>query len=384
MTAAMSRTTTEFGKVALQPVDRLQLDRRNPRLIDQTAEVSDTALIAQLFRGSELDELLQSISANGYLDIEPLVAMPMSGDGKEHFIVLEGNRRLAALRLLREPELVEAIKASESLSIAIPPVDQNLRSTFDQVSVYCVECREAARAFIGFKHINGPAKWDAYAKARFAADWYRQAGGRDLNSIARSIGDGHATIKRMVSAIYVLDQAQAKHLFDINDRVTPKFNFSHLYTALSRVQYVQYLGIDENWTRYDPQRDPVPTDRLGALKQVLVWIYGSREENLRPAVRTQNPDIKRLGEVLADPEGLRVLEANADLDAAYAAIEPVDRRLSASLVRARDNINDAAKSLRGFDGRETSLLDIAGDVKEVSETVYERMQKKTREAVTVE
>lgn len=380
----MSRTTTEFGKVALLPVDRLQLDPRNPRLIDQSAEVSDTAVIARLFRGSELDELLRSISANGYLDIEPLVAMPMSEDGNEHFIVLEGNRRLAALRLLREPELVEAIKTSEFLSIAIPPVDQNLRSTFDQVSVYCVESREAARSFIGFKHITGPAKWDAYTKARFAADWYRQSGGRNLNSIARAIGDGHATIKRMVSAIYVLDQAQAKHLFDINDRVTPKFNFSHLYTALSRVQYIQYLGIDENWARYDPQPDPVPTDKLGALKQVLVWIYGSREENLRPAVRTQNPDIKRLGEVLADPEALHVLQAKADLDDAYAAIEPVDRRLSASLVRARDNINDAAKSLRGFDGRETSLLDIAGDVKEVSETVYERMQKKTREAVTVE
>ena len=380
----MSGTTIEFGKVTRLPVDRLQLDRLNPRLIDQSAEVSDTAVIARLFRGSELDELLQSISANGYLDIEPLVAMQESRDGNEHFIVLEGNRRLAALRLLREPELVEAIKTSESLSIAIPPVDRNLRSTFDQVSVYCVESREAARSFIGFKHINGPAKWDAYAKARFAADWYKQAGRRDLNSIARSIGDGHATIKRMVSAIYVLDQAQAKHLFDINDRVTPKFNFSHLYTALGRRQYIQYLGIAENWARYDPQPNPVPANKLGALKQVFVWIYGSREENLRPAVRTQNPDIKRLGEVLADPEGLRVLEVKADLDAAYAAIEPVDRRLSASLVRARDNINDAAKSLRGFDGRETSLLDIAGDVKEVSETVYERMRKKAREAGTAE
>lgn len=376
----MDRTTIEFGKVARLAVDRLRLDRGNPRLIDQSAEVSDTAVIARLFRGSELDELLQSISANGYLDIEPLVAMPETEADSKHFIVLEGNRRLAALRLLRERELVEDIKTTESLSIAIPPVDQKLRSTFEQVSVYCVRTREAARSFIGFKHINGPAKWDAYAKARFAADWYKQAGGRDLRAIARSIGDGHATIKRMVSAIYVLDQARAEDLFDINDRVTPKFNFSHLYTALSRAQYIQYLGIAENWAKYDPQPDPVPTEKLGALKQVLLWIYGSREENLLPVVRTQNPDIKRLGEVLADPEGLRILEAKADLDDAYDAIEPVDRKLSASLIRARDNINDAAISLRGFDGRETSLLDIAEDVKEVSETVYERMQKKTREA----
>ena len=57
------------------PVERLRLDRRNPRLLGQAEDASDESIIARLYRSAELDELLQSISANGYLDIEPLVVM---------------------------------------------------------------------------------------------------------------------------------------------------------------------------------------------------------------------------------------------------------------------------------------------------------------------
>ena len=217
------------------PVEQLRLDPGNPRLIGDGNDISDEAIIARLYRAAELTELLESISTNGYLDIEPLVVMDDPDPESGRLIVLEGNRRLAALRLLREPDLVGGIRSREGLRISIPPVAEPFRETFDQVSVYPVASRKHARSFIGFKHINGPAKWDAYAKARFAAEWYKadRADGVDLADIARAIGDRHDTIKRMVSAIYVLEQAEHQRLFDIEDRYTRKFNFSHLYTALS-------------------------------------------------------------------------------------------------------------------------------------------------------
>ena len=64
--------------------------------------------------------------------------------------------------------------------------------------------------------------------------------------------------------------------------------------------------------------------------------------------------------------------------------EPVDKRFTDSLLRARYEIRDAAGSLRAYDGQDTSLLDVAEDVKETAETVYQRMQKKNREAVPTE
>ena len=376
----------EIETITKVAVARLRLDRLNPRLIGEDDRASDEAIVARLYRAADLDELLQSITANGYMDIEPLVVMDDPDARNGELIVLEGNRRLAALRLLREPDLARSIAASEGLRIAIPPIADPLRATLDEVSVYPVANRERARSFIGFKHINGPAKWDAYAKARFASEWYKEerSAGVDLAVIARAIGDKHDTIKRMVSAIYVLDQAKNEGLFDIEDRHTRKFNFSHLYTALSRSQYMEYLGLGAAWARHDPEPNQVPRERLEELRKVLVWIYGSREDGVQPVVQSQNPDIKRLGEVLAHAQGRHLLEATRNLDAAHASTEPVDRQFTASLIRARDNIRDAAGSLRAYDGRDQSLLDIAEDVKESAEAVHARMLKKRREAGDVE
>ena len=210
-------------------VDRLRLDRMNPRLVGEAKEASDEAIIARLYRGAELGELLQSVSANGYLDIEPLIVIDDSESSS--LIVLEGNRRLATLRLLREPDLIARISSSERLRVKVPQVDTSLRATFSRVSVYPVASRERARSFIGFKHINGPAKWDAYAKGKYAADWYKSSRreGTSLEQIAGSIGDRHDTIKRMVFAIYVLEQAQRADLFDLQDRNTRNSTF-HIST----------------------------------------------------------------------------------------------------------------------------------------------------------
>ena len=372
------KTTTKV------PVERLRLDRENPRLFGQAEDASDESIIARLYRSAELDELLQSISTNGYLDIEPLVVVSASQD--DWLIVLEGNRRLATLRLLREPDLVDRIASSENTRITVPEIDDELLSTLDQVSVYLVADRKRARAFIGFKHINGPAKWDAYAKARFAANWYRT--GRDdgvgLKQIAAAIGDRHDTIKRMVSAIYVLEQAEKEGLFQVEDRRTRRFNFSHLYTALSRSQYMEYLGLEPAWSRHDPKPDQVPQVKLNDLRKVLVWIYGSKSDAVQPVVGTQNPDIKRLGEVLANAEGRHVLEQTGNLDEAHASTEPVDTRFTASLLRARDAVRDATGSIRAYDGTDSSLLGIAEDVKETADSLYHNMARKHRDALAEE
>lgn len=359
-------------------VDWLKLDRANPRLVGISARTTDESIVAQLYRGEELGELLQSISANGYLDIEPLIVWLDPADQK--FTVLEGNRRLAAIRLFREPALVDAIAKNERIRIGVPEISQAVEASLAEVSVYRVPDRDAARSFIGFKHINGAAKWESYAKAKFAAGWYN-SGNVSLEEISEKIGDRHDTIKRMVAAIYVLDQAEREGVFSLTDRKITKFNFSHLYTALSRSTYMTYLGLETAWSRYDPQPNPVPADKLDRLREVLVWIYGSKGDDKEPVVQSQNPDIKNLGETLASSEGLHVLRAGGTLAEAYASTRPADETLSASLIRARSVLREAANSLRGYDRRDQSLLNIAEDVSETAQTIYDRMKKKFREAM---
>ncbi len=81
--------------------------------------------------------------------------------------MLEGNRRLAAIRILQDPAL------ARGTGIAPPKVSADVLKSLKEVTVYAVSSPDQAREYIGFKHINGPHKWEALAKARFAADWYR-------------------------------------------------------------------------------------------------------------------------------------------------------------------------------------------------------------------
>ena len=362
---------TPLRSTTLVPTDLLVLDHNNPRLVNVSAEATDAGIIAELYRGEDLGELLESIAGNGYLDIEPLIALEDAG----RLVVLEGNRRLAAIRLFREPGLAERVSEEGRVKVTVPPIQEKYRETLDRVTVYRVASREEARPFIGFKHINGAAKWDSYAKARFAANWYR-GDGVTLADIATRIGDKHATVKRMVNAIYVLEQADSKAVFRMDDRTSERFNFSHLYTALSRAAYMEFLGLQAAWSRFDPQPNPVPETHLEHLGEILKWLYGSREDDVIAVVQSQNPDIKNLGAVLGSDEGLEVLRTTGSLDEAYVSTQPAERKLSEALLGARREVREAANSLRGFDGRDTALVNIAEDVSETAQAVHERMRKK--------
>ena len=83
---------------------------------------------------------------------------------------------------------------------------------------------------------------------------------------------------------------------------------------------------------HDPEPDQVPTERLGELRKMLIWIYGSKKDGVSPVVQFQNPDIKRLGEVLSHAQGRHVLETTRDLSAAHASTEPMEFQFTTSLI----------------------------------------------------
>ena len=229
----------------------LSFDRKNPRYSSEKElpHETDEDIVRFLAETSDLGELLQSISTSGYVDIEPLIVL---GE-EDEVIVLEGNRRLAALRVLANQNF--AIKCG----LPPQPVAEGKEHTLEKVTVYRVPDRGDARDFIGFKHINGAHRWDSIAKARYAAEWLEEERakgerGLSLQEIARRMGDRHSTLQRMVSGYFVLDQAKRTNAFDINDREKRRqFAFSHLYTALARPGYRNYLGLSEEFRSTEPK-----------------------------------------------------------------------------------------------------------------------------------
>ena len=151
--------------------------------------------------------------------------------------------------------------------------DSNLRkgAAPNSIPVKWVKDRTEARAFIGFKHINGPFKWDALAKARFAAEWF-EAGG-DIATISRTLGDNHNTVRRLVNGWYALRQA-SEGGFEREQRSKPRFAFSHLYIALARPSVRKFLGLTPEDLSAPPKPNPVPEKNLDKLQKLMSWLYG--------------------------------------------------------------------------------------------------------------
>lgn len=338
-----------IGQAEMVPVELLDFDENNPRFTPdkQPSGSGDSAVISMLATSADLSELIQSISTSGYINIEPLIVIERNG----RLAVLEGNRRLAAVKALRDPELAKAAR------ISTPALDPDKRATLNELLAYRVQTEDDARDLIGFKHINGPQSWDAFAKARFAARWLddehrkKDAGQPHLTlqQIASRMGDQHKTIHRMVAALYVLNQADRNEIYDIADRKKKAFSFSHLYTGLSYEEFTNYLGMDRPDRAADPDRDPVPPQKFDELRNLLTWLYGSKERDLEPAVRSQNPDLGRLRDVLASPAAISMLAARNNLDEAIITATPADIRFQQHLITANAELQHAVSTLEGFD-----------------------------------
>ena len=344
------------------PVDttKLSFDPSNPRYSTDKGlpYEKDTQIVTFLYETSDLGELLESISTSGYVDIEPLIVL---GQG-EKLIVLEGNRRLAALRLLTDPSL------AANCSITPPPITPGKEDSFLTLSVYRVEKREEARDFIGFKHINGAHRWDSIAKARYAAAWLNEEhnkgeNGLTLREIARRMGDRHSTLQRMVSGFYVLQQAEDQNIFDIEDREQGrKFYFSHLYTALTRPGYRQFLGLSDESRAAEPKKNPIDSEHLPQLKQVLLWLFGSNIDQIPAVIRSQNPHIRQLGEVLDHPKARTIMLESRDLSRAFAEVDSPQRQFERRLVEAHGATEESLKKVSAYTGDDLTLLEIAEEM----------------------
>jgi len=205
--------------------------------------------------------------------------------------------------------------------------------------------------------------------------------GDTLEKIARRLGDGHDTVVRLVNGMFVLDQAQETKVYEIKDRYPArKFAFSHLYTALTRPGYRDFLGLPDEWRAEDPKPNPVPKNKLENLRTVMVWLYGSKSDEIEPVINSQNPDIKNLGAVLTSSRARATMLLRSNLREAYALVEPKGIRFEAALINAKQETEKAMSQIAGYDPADTTLLEIGEDLRDTSEQLFASMSSITKKA----
>lgn len=151
------------------PVGQLLLDPENPRLAGVEVGSSQDDLVKVLWTNMSVDELAFSIAANGFFPSEPLLVVirnPENQDPeKREYIVVEGNRRLAAVLLLCNETLRKQVRATN-----LPAITQERRAELDALPVIIYPDRRDLWTAVGFRHVNGVQRWDSYSKAEYIAD----------------------------------------------------------------------------------------------------------------------------------------------------------------------------------------------------------------------
>lgn len=346
----------------------LKFDPENPRFADKSFENKED-LIRCLYDEMDVDEIVQSILSSGYLNYEPLIAMKEKGS----FIVLEGNRRLAALNLLADEGL--RAKLGIHLSVKVPA-----NSLPKEIKVRLVDSRQQARAYIGFKHINGPMKWDAIAKAKYAAQWFAE--GSDIATISKTLGDNHNTVRRLVNGWLALEQAKASG-FAVEDISKKRFAFSHLYTALTRNGYRDFLGLGDEDLSSAPKKNPIPPKKTKEFLSVMSWLFGQEKQKEPALIRSQNPDLNKLNQILLHPEAKKLLIAERNLDSAFERVEPASKRFEDALLKASRQCEDANKLSGHYEGDHT-LLQVADGMQKTVKSLVIVMKEKVRAEEEVE
>lgn len=180
----------------------IDLDPDNPRLPGLPHDASQQEVFQEMFEAGKVKEMIRSVAKSGYFPDQQVVVIRKPGV-KSKFVVVEGNRRVCACRVLQKPNLAPqkyerfVNKWRDSLGAAA--------SSFSRIPVVIAPSRAAATELIVSRHLNqAPVKpWSRFAQGKFAINALE--GGQDLEDVQKETGLKISDIKKAVQEARLFD-----------------------------------------------------------------------------------------------------------------------------------------------------------------------------------
>lgn len=308
------------------PIDKLRFDPQNPRLLTSVDSRDESAILTWMLQDATLIELMGSIGEHGYFSGEPLLVVPaLSVDGT--YTVIEGNRRLAAVKLLLHPEIAPARK--QSVKAASTAAKKHPAT----VPVLVYDKRDDILDYLGYRHVTGIAEWGPLEKAKYLKqlrDLHRASTSQEL---ARTIGSRADYVERLLTGLAVYEEVAKANFYGISGLNEARIQFSLLTTALSYSNIVHFLGLgsarDATLAGLDSTR----------LEELIRWLFDKPDG--KKSLLGESRNLEQLSAVVASDDGLHAFREGATLEAAANIAEGVYATLTANLMQARSQLEMA-------------------------------------------
>lgn len=277
-------------------IDSLLLDPNNYRFRDDPGfvaasesrfhekSVQDKA--AKRLRDEGLKDLKESIVTNGFLPVERIVVRPYPTDSSR-YIVLEGNRRLAALRWVQEDH-------ESGVEIR-----QDVLDTMKQVPVVVVP-EDADPSFyeslMGIRHVSGIRQWGGYQSAKLVAK-LRDSFGLEASEVGPRLGMSSHEVNRRYRAIKALEQMENDD--DYGDQARPTM-YPLFHEAVTWQAIKEWLDwSDSEWRFKNADQLNVFYDMITPTEQ--------DDERPRPPKLDKREDVRDLKQILPHQDAKRIL-----------------------------------------------------------------------------
>jgi ParB-like chromosome segregation protein Spo0J len=257
-------------------LDDLMLDPRNPRLGRRLSNDDITQpMILDLMRAHSLEELGTSFVESGFWPQEALLCVEESIDNQPSLIVVEGNRRLAALKILKAS--VDGNPPSPSWARIVDGWSSP-ENFFEAIPVMRMIDRQSVDIYLGYRHVTGIKEWNPAEKAEYIAYLIDQRG-FTYEEVMRKIGSKTEAVRRNYIAYRVYRQAGNEENID-EAKIIEKFSVLFLALRTSGVQ--SFLGVD---IKAEPQQaqNPVPPQHVQNLREFVRWLFG--QDEVEPIVK---------------------------------------------------------------------------------------------------
>lgn len=204
-----------LNKRSIRSVDQLRLWSDNPRLkLDEKHQtISDFTedLIADDADKKSFFDLLKSIAIE-FIPADPIIVWKDTKNSK--FYVAEGNRRVLALKLLRDPD-----KAPKSIRAYVRALAKNVnQDSIEKILVNIAPTFEDAIWYINQRNSTSSLQrpWSRVQQQRWILDLYKKYSG-DIDKISNLTKMTKSELESFIRILHLIDLVKSK---EIKDKLT--------------------------------------------------------------------------------------------------------------------------------------------------------------------
>ena len=333
-------------------IENLKLDLYNPRLPKSKQGKDENVVIEYLLLEAATTELMESIGENDFFAGEVLLVIHAEEAGK--YIVVEGNRRLAAVKLLLDPSLAKVKK------LATKEISDKAKHKPIKLPCLVFDTREEIMRYIGFVHITGKKSWRVLEKARYLGEIRKSDAYKDLSlsdackEIARIIGSRSPYVRRMLISYSLYEIVEDEAFYQIDGLSDSTFFLNYFTDGMQKENIRKYLNIDID------SETPLVGLKKEHLRELVTWWFQKNEGVTR--VIGDSEGMKLLNEVLGDEVALAEFKRGISIYAAYELTNDID-------VQFEDKVRDAIKAIEQADRLSNKVKQFYEDLDEDLKTL---------------